>query len=72
MELLKYSPLKYRIAVGTLFFNQGIIFSAWATRIPDFKTALSMTESQLGTLLFALPLGQILMMMVSGWLIAKF
>lgn len=72
MEALLYKPLYYRIAVGILFFNQGIIFSAWATRIPDFKNALNLTESQLGSLLFALPLGQILVMMLSGWLVAKF
>lgn len=72
MELLTHKPLHYRIAVGLLFFNQGIVFSAWATRIPDFKNALNLTESQLGTLLFALPLGQILVMMLSGWLVAKF
>ncbi len=72
MEKLTYNPIAYRLAVGSLFFNQGILFSAWATRIPDFKTALSLTESQLGTLLFALPLGQILVMMLSGWLVAKY
>ena len=72
MELLKYKPIHYRIAVGLLFFNQGIIFSAWATRIPDFKQALNLTESQLGSLLLALPLGQILLMMLSGYLVAKF
>ncbi len=72
MENLIYKPLAYRIAVGILFFNQGILFSAWATRIPDFKNALSLTESQLGSLLFALPLGQILVMMLSGWLVAKY
>ncbi len=72
MEYLAYKPIWYRAAVGSLFFNQGILFSAWATRIPDFKNALSLSESQLGTLLFALPLGQILVMMLSGWLVSRY
>lgn len=72
MQDLKYKPLAYRIAVGLLFFNQGIVFSAWATRIPDFKTALGLSEADLGSVLFAIPLGQISVMLLSGWLVAKF
>ena len=66
MQDLKYKPLAYRIAVGLLFFNQGIVFSAWATRIPDFKTALGLSEADLGSVLFAIPLGQISVMLLSG------
>ena len=60
------------MAVGLLFFNQGVVFSAWATRIPDFKAALHLDDATLGSILFALPLGQISVMLLSGWLVSKF
>ena len=38
---LRYSPAVYRAALGCLFFNQGIIFASWASRIADVKTNLN-------------------------------
>ncbi len=69
---METKPLEHRIAVGTLFFNQGIVFSAWATRIPDFKSALGLGDAALGSVLFAIPLGQMSVMLLSGWLVSKF
>ncbi|MBQ6534604.1 MAG: MFS transporter [Opitutales bacterium] len=72
MESLADKKLRFRIAVSALFFNQGIVFSAWATRIPDFKKSLALSDAQLGSLLFALPVGQLSVMALSGWLTARF
>ena len=62
----------YRIAAMSFFFMQGIVFSSWTTRIADIRTALNLTEMQLGSILFGLPLGQLLTMPVSGYLVARF
>ena len=70
--MCKNSRILNRIAVGVLFFNQGLVFSAWATRIPDFKASLNLDDATLGSILFAIPLGQMSVMMLSGWLVAKF
>ena len=42
---LRYSPAVYRAALGCLFFNQGIIFASWASRIADVKTNLNLNEA---------------------------
>lgn len=60
-----------RIVVASFFFMQGIVFGTWASRIPDIKNALGLSEAELGSVLFAIPLGQLLAMPFSGWLTAK-
>lgn len=61
-----------RWAVSFFYFNMGLAFASWASRIPDIKTALSLSDAQLGTLLFALPLGQLLTMALSGKLVTQY
>ncbi len=61
-----------RMAVSAFFFCQGLCFASWASRIPDIKAALHLSEATLGTLLLALPLGQLSAMPFSGRLIARF
>lgn len=61
----------YRAAASALFFMQGIIFSTWTTRIADIRTALNLTEADLGNILFGLPLGQLITMPFSGYLVSK-
>ncbi|GAA4806635.1 MFS transporter [Olivibacter ginsenosidimutans] len=63
---------KVRLAVSLFYFGQGLAFASWASRIPDIKTALKLSDGQLGSLLFALPLGQLLTMVLSGSLVTKF
>lgn len=62
----------YRIATGALFFIQGLIYASWASRIPDIKHALNMSDAVLGGVLFALPVGQLSAMALSGYLVSKF
>lgn len=50
----------------------GLIFASWASRIPDIKSTLHLNDGQLGQVLFAMPLGQLMMMVVSGYLVNKF
>jgi MFS family permease len=50
----------------------GICFASWASRIPDIKTSLHLNDAMLGSILFALPVGQFLMMPFSGKLVTRF
>lgn len=68
---LHQSKKAYRVAVGALFFLQGLCFASWASRIPSIQQALSLSETQLGIVLFALPVGSMLSLPFSGWLVQK-
>jgi MFS family permease len=61
-----------RIAVSAFYFCMGFSFASWASRIPDIKTKLNLSEGELGSILLALPIGQLLMMPVSGRLVTKY
>ena len=63
---------RIRIAVALIYFSMGLCFSSWASRIPDIKTALSLSDALFGSILFALPVGQFLMMPVSGKLVTRY
>lgn len=67
-----YSKAQIRIAVSVFFFCQGICFASWASRIPDIKTTLQLSEAALGSILLALPAGQLTMMPFSGKLVTRF
>jgi len=62
----------YRIAVSTFFFLMGFTFASWANRIPDIKRTLHLNDAQLGALLFSLPIGQLVAMGLSGYLVSKY
>ncbi|WP_269234254.1 MFS transporter [Flavobacterium flavigenum] len=69
----KASYLKrIRFAVSMLYFGMGLSFATWASRIPDIKTALHLSEAELGSVLFALPVGQLIVMPFSGKMVTKF
>jgi MFS family permease len=63
---------RIRWAVSMFYFAMGLCFATWASRIPDIKTALHLSEGELGTILFALPLGQLAIMPFSGKLVTRF
>ncbi len=66
------NKLQVRIAVSVFFFCQGLAFANWASRIPDIKTSLHLSEAGLGSILLALPLGQLITMPISGRLVTRF
>ena len=61
-----------RIAISFFYFIAGLIFASWASRIPDIKTSLSLSDGDLGKILFAIPTGQLSMMLISGYAVTKF
>ena len=64
--------IRTRWAVSLFYFAMGLCSSTWASRIPDLKASLHLSESDLGTILFAIPLGQLLAMAFSGKVVARF
>jgi MFS family permease len=63
---------RIRLAVALVYFSMGLCFSSWASRIPDIKSALHLNDAMLGSILFAMPVGQLLMMSFSGKLVTRF
>lgn len=63
--------IKVRIAVSIFFFISGFTFSSWASRIPTLQDTLHLNEAQLGTVLFALPMGLILTLPFTGMLLGR-
>lgn len=63
---------RIRLAVALYYFGQGLGFATWASRIPTIKSALVLSEAQLGTILLMLPIGQVLTMPLSATLVNRF
>ena len=63
---------RIRWATALFFFGMGFSFATWASRIPDIKSMLHLSEADLGTLLFALPAGQLIAMPFSGKVVTKY
>ena len=62
----------YRVAVGSLFFLLGLCSASWASRIPSIQQQLHISDSLLGIILFALPVGSILSLSFAGFLVTKY
>ncbi|MEJ7586416.1 MAG: MFS transporter [Ferruginibacter sp.] len=60
----------HRIAVSVFFFIAGFTFASWASRIPDIKSKLLLSDAGLGGVLFALPVGLMISLPFSGYLVA--
>ena len=60
-----------RIILSGYFFLTGICFASWASRIPDIKMQLGLSDGAFGGLLFFLPIGSFLGIPISGSLTAK-
>jgi len=60
-----------RAATSALFLVDGLTFGTWASLIPCFKEAFTLTSSQLGSVLFALVGGALISMPITGRLIAR-
>ncbi len=61
-----------RLSIGSFFFIAGLCFASWASRIPDIVSKLGLSEGGLGAVLFALPVGLMVSLPFSGWLVHHF
>lgn len=63
---------KQRISLSTYFFISGFFFSTWASRIPSIKEKFDLNEAELGNLLLSMPVGSLVGLPISGWLVSRF
>jgi MFS family permease len=68
---MSHSPKTFRTAVAAMFFMAGLCFASWASRIATIQQKLSLSDAQLGAVLFALPVGLMLSLPLSGWAVTK-
>src|ERR1700733_5756422 len=66
------SPGRIRFMVAIFFFVSGFGFSTWASRIPTIQQELHLNEAQLGAVLFALPIGLMGTLPLTGVLLSRF
>ncbi|MDP9075829.1 MAG: MFS transporter [Bacteroidota bacterium] len=66
------TPHQLRVACTAFYFISGFGYSTWASRIPTIKHALNLNEAQLGSVLFAMPIGLLLTMPVTNRLLTKY
>jgi MFS family permease len=67
-----FSKKRVRLAVSLFYLGQGVCFASWASRIPDLKSFMQLSDAELGSILLALPLGQLVTMPISGRLTTIF
>ncbi len=53
------------------FFIAGLTYSSWACRIHDMKAHFGLNNAGLGGVLFALPIGLMVSLPVSGWMVTR-
>jgi MFS family permease len=53
------------------FFLEGLCFGTWASRIPDIQRQLHLSESSLGVIILAIPIGLLISLPLTGWLVFK-
>lgn len=72
-SLKGYSKEKIRFGVLTFFLLQGLCFASWASRIPDIKDHLGITDTRIwGLILFLIPVGKFLAIPLAGYSVSKF
>jgi fucose permease len=67
----RVSPLTARNAVALVFALNGFCFATLASRVPDLREALGLSNGALGALLLSIAVGSMLGMPVSGHLIER-
>jgi len=63
---------KHRFFLSLFFFISGFSFATWASRIPTIKTTFDFNEAELGSILLAMPVGSLIGLPISGWLVSKY
>ncbi|MCU1459348.1 MAG: transporter, partial [Actinomycetia bacterium] len=60
-----------RIAVTAVFVVHGLLFASWTAHIPDVKGHLGLTDGTLGFALLGAPVGSVIAMIASSWLLPR-
>lgn len=60
-----------RIAVTVTFLVQALLFASWLAHIPEVKARLGLDDGTLGLALLGAPIGSVLAMVATGWLLPR-
>jgi fucose permease len=60
-----------RIAVTAVFVVHGLLFASWTAHIPGVKAHLGLTDGALGLALLGAPVGSVIAMIASSWLLPR-
>lgn len=60
-----------RVAVTATFVAHALLFASWTAHIPQIKAQLGLTDAMLGTALLGAPVGSVVAMVLSGWLLPR-
>jgi MFS family permease len=63
---------KNRISVSFFFFVNGFLHANLMARLPELKNNLNISNSVLGALLFAMSVGALIAMPITGWLTTQY
>jgi len=66
------TPRQLRLANAVFFFLSGLGYATWASRIPNIQKQLNLNEAELGGILFAMPIGLMVTIPITGQLLSKF
>ena len=63
--------VRARVAVGAVFFVNGLVLASWLPHIPAVKAAHAISDGQLGLVLLCMALGAMLALPVAGFLVGR-
>jgi MFS family permease len=71
-NLSRFFSQKVFVATGITFGINALLFTFWVIRLPEVKVRLGMSEGELGLVLFCMPVGALLAMVLSNRLTHRF
>ncbi|MBB1283708.1 MFS transporter [Flavisolibacter sp. BT320] len=63
---------KERRVLVVFFFLSGLVTASWASRIPEIQTDLGLNNRELGNVLFAIPVGLVVGLLLAGRLVSRY
>ncbi len=63
---------KARLALGIIFFINGMVIATWASRIPAIQLKLGLSAGPLGIALLSMGIGALISLSFAGWICSKF
>ena len=60
-----------RVAVGSVFFLNGLVLGSWVPHIPLVKAAHGLGDGALGVVLLSMAVGAVAVLPAAGWLVAR-
>ncbi len=63
--------VRARAATAIMFATHAVLFASWTAQIPLVKARLGLTDGELGLALFGAPIGSVVAIVGTGWLLSR-